>query len=104
MLIIVTVIHFWYSGGNPTGGGGILKDIRLDQSLFSIGGTSVFSPYALHFTIKDSALFEERTSKELNRKGNRDFNIQETIDSIQGRTHKHKTIFTGRISLCQGGR
>ena len=33
MLIIVTVIRFWYSGGNPPGGRGIIKDIRSSPAL-----------------------------------------------------------------------
>ena len=43
MLIIVTVIHFWYSEAILQGVGAVLEHIRPDQNLFSKRMVLVFS-------------------------------------------------------------
>jgi hypothetical protein len=55
----------------------ILEDIQSDQTLFSKERTSVFSPHALRFKIKDDGFgLGEALQKELKGDGDGDFGIQ----------------------------
>jgi len=48
MLIIVTVIHFWYSGGNPpVGGGNSLRHSR-SEPILKRTGFSISLPFATY--------------------------------------------------------